>query len=366
MALPVREESGQRAGVRQREAAKAAVRLIAVVQPEAPERRQWPTKSRPAGIPERLLAHGPCLADIDDLLCFDKIVYPVTKACVRPRSLAPGRAGYPLREPLPEAVRELLANAGLITSPGPLLFDRADAALRIRGSAGTDVIADPAQPPLQEMTAIIGEIYLSTLPTPATDAEVLAWQHALDANVKRLAVAAGGHGHRVTGKYHIEDVTWTLKPGWTQVLSLVFPTMPRLRAGQASLEDIIGFLTDEGTKERRRRLFDSCLGSDCTAEGGGRQSGNVVDLLIASYRDYRDWLGVFGLCAGTRTVELLIAFDESLVNDIVQAGVPEERRGELRIQSRGLALEETRGRPPGCELAFISHAKRKFMQLWPS
>ena len=213
-------------------------------------------------------------------------------------------------------------------------------------------------------TVELDEVALSTCATPASDADVTAWQRALDANVKTLADVAVKRGYRAVGKFHLEDVTWTLKPGWSRVLSLTFRRFPQLRSGHVAIDGIIGFLVDEGTRQRRQRLFDWHEGIEAGVESHRRRLNDVSDRLVALYEDYRDWINGSGLCAGTCTVELLITFCESFVNSFIKIGLPKELDQELLLVGRGLAAADADFYAPGREVAYISHGHRRFKRLW--
>ena len=214
-------------------------------------------------------------------------------------------------------------------------------------------------------TVELDKVALSTRATPASDADVTAWQRALDATVKTLADVAVKHGYRAVGKFLLEDVTWTLKLGWSRVLSLTFRPFAQLRSGHVAIDEIIGFLVDEGTRQRRQRLFDWHEGIEAGVESDRERLNDVSDRLVALYEDYRDWINGSGLCAGTCTVELLITFSESFVNSFIKIGLPKELDQELLRVWRGLAAADADFCAPGREVVYISYGKRRFKRLCP-
>jgi len=311
---------------------------------------------------ERFLVHGPGLRELTDFLYFDRIVYPVTTASLRSRTLPPGYAGYRLREPLPDDVRGRLAEAGLLTSPGALIAAPDSGELGSQLAQGPEAFLASMQQSMIAAGATLGKIAFSTLEMPASDAEVVGWVRELDANAKTLADLARTRGRRVTVKLHAEDVTWTLRPGWTSVLCLTFHRLPRLRAGPDTLGDVLAFLGDEETRRRRQQLFDWHDGVESAIARGEMSLPDIPARIASRLAAYREWIAASRLSSGTMTAELLVALDEALVHAVAALEAPTDQVHELRLGRRGLSLE---GDGSGRELAYICHARKNIRSLWP-
>lgn len=314
---------------------------------------------------DRVLVHGPCLRDLTDFLYFDKVVYPATMAFVRPRTLGPGYAGHPLREPLPDDVRRRLTEAGLIVSAGEMAALPASGELASQLAQGADVFLSWMQQTALAAGAALGKIGLSTIETPASDAEVAAWVRDLDAKARALADLAAGRGRRAVAKLHAEDVTWTLRPGWSPVLSLTFHGLPRLQPRPGTLDDMLAFLTDEETRRRRRQLFDWHDGLEPAVARGEVRLQDIPARIASPLAAYREWIAASRLSSGTMTAELLLAFDESFVHAVSALEVPADQARALRLGRRGLALGAEDRAGSGRELAYISHQRRNLKDLWP-
>src|SRR5688572_8760717 len=168
---------------------------------------------------DRILIHGPWLRDFTDFLCFDKIVYPVTKTYLRPSNSPPGIVGYPHAEPIPEPVLQRLTEAGLVISPKelvPLIPEGEDFVAQLL--KGPDAMTTS----MQETGANLFKISFSCFQMPASKADELKWLIELDSYTALLADMARRRGRSVIPKYYLENVIHTLKPGWSMVLSLAF------------------------------------------------------------------------------------------------------------------------------------------------
>jgi hypothetical protein len=314
---------------------------------------------------DRLLVHGPCLRDLTDFLYFDKVVYPATSAYVRPRTLGPGYVGYPLKEPLPEAVRERLSEAGLITSPGAMVAVPAAGDLAAWLAQGVQGFMAAMQQSAAAAGAALGNLALATLDTPATDAEVVSFIRDLDGKAKALADLAVARGHLAVPKLHAEDVTWTLRAGWAAVLSVTFHRLPCLRPAPGTLDAMLAFLGDAETQRLRRQLFDWADGAAAGPAGTGVRVEDVPARVGSHLAAYSSWIAASGLASGTTTAELLVAFDAPFVQAVSALPVPPDHLGELRLARRGLSLAAEDVAKAGRELAWISHAKRDFRVFWP-
>jgi hypothetical protein len=316
---------------------------------------------------ERVLVHGPCLQDLTDLLYFDKIVYPVTTALIRPVDMQPGYVGYSAVEPVPETVRERLTDAGLITVPGSLIFvppsedDLVSALLK-----GGDALTQMAQSQGIAIGDILGEIFLGgTLDIPASEGEVEAWLQGLDDNARKLADHAVRLGQRAVPKLYAEDAHRTLKPGWDPVLSLRFDGMPCAGSGKPGVEDLIDFLDDEVTRTKRAALFDWHSGIEAEVQEGGATLDEIPGRVAALLEDYRDWLRQSRMFAGARPIECVMFFADWFVEGVVDAARQSGGNGPLLIEKRGLCLDETENREAGRELAYVAHTHRDWRSWFP-
>jgi hypothetical protein len=314
---------------------------------------------------ERILVHGPCLRDLTDFLYFDRVVYPATMAYVRPRTLDPGYVGYPLREPLPDEVRARLSETGLITSAGGMVTVPAASDLVSRLAQGAETFLASMQQRAIAAGAELAKIAFSSLDTPATDADVVRWMRELDANAKALADLVVKHGHRAVAKLHAEDVTWTLRPGWTPVLCLTFHRLPRLQPGPTTLDAMIAFLGDTETRRLRRQLFDWHEGVPSAVAGGDLRLDDIPARIASLLAEYRTWIMASGLSSGTMTAEFLLAFDESFVQGVSALRLPEAQQGEFQLGRRGVSLVGQDLASAGREIAYVSHAKKHFRAFWP-
>jgi hypothetical protein len=314
---------------------------------------------------DRLLVHAPCLRDLTDFLYFDKVVYPATTAYVRPRTLAPGYVGYPLKEPLPEPVRARLSEAGLITSPGVLVAVPAAGDLTAWLAKGIEGFMAAMQQSAAAAGAALGDLALATLDTPATDAEVVSWIRELDGKAKALADLLVKRGHRAAPKLHAEDVTWTLRAGWTPALSVTFHELPCLRPSSATFDAMLAFLGDAETKRLRSQLFGWLEDVASTPADRGGRVEDVPERIGASLTAYTAWIAASGLASGTTTAELLIACDAAFIQAVSELPARAAHAGEVRLARRGLAPAAEGPAETGRELAWISHAKRDFRVFWP-
>lgn len=308
---------------------------------------------------ERLLVHGPRIDDLTDLLCFDRIVFPATTAIRRPRDCPPGYAGYPIEEALTPEARERLVEAGVVTSPVPLILAASseDTVAQLLSGDGS-----PLELP-QSIETDVGTLTgmaFSSLDTPATRADVAAWIAQIDAKVAKVAGMLATRGHRAVPKLFAADVTRTLRPGWSVVLSVAFPRFPGLEVGRVDLEALIAFLTDSGTIEKRRALFDWPLAIEADVRHDRIRIAEVPDRIAQALEDYGGWIMQSGLPTRVRVVELLLVFDASFI-DRLTAVRPSDRIAEIvTLSQRGLALSGEDRTGSGRELAFVSHGRRGY------
>lgn len=312
---------------------------------------------------ERLLVHGPALRDLTDFLYYDQVVYPATMAYVRPRTLAPGYVGYPLKEPLPEAVRERLSAAKLIVASGVVTTVPSGAEFAAALARGPEGFMASLQESAAAAAATLGKALISTLEVPATEADVQRWVQELDGCAKTIADLAVDRGKRAVAKFHAEDVTGTLKAGWTPVLCLTLRGLPGFRPGPGTLEAMIAFLGDAETRRLRQSLFDWHVGLPEAVAGGATQLNEIPERIGAALTAYRSWIAASGLASGSFTADLLLAFDAPVVEAVSALAVPPEHRGAFALGKRGLSAPDLS--IPGRELAWISHAKRGFRDFWP-
>lgn len=308
---------------------------------------------------ERLLVHGPYLQDLTDLLLFDRIVFPATTAIRRPRDLPPGYAGYPVEEPLPEGIRERLAEAGLLLTPGQILFATPISELDTKLLEDADALTQWFQRSGLEMSKVAAELAFTFLDTPASGSEVAAWMQEIDGKTRHLADIAFQRGWRAIPKLYASDVTATLKPGWSLVLSVTFPQFPGVQTGRVDLDDLLAFLTDDVTKEKRRALFDWPLGIEAAVEEGQITFEEIPHHVADLLRDYTDWILASGLSSSTVVTEFLVVCGDRFVQALsgVEGG---ETRQTLAFAPRGLWLEDTSQARAGRELAYLSHRLRGY------
>lgn|GEM_PF-4341421 len=298
---------------------------------------------------ERILVHGPCLKNLTELLCFDRIVYPpLTMAFKRPPLLPRRTLGYPADEPLSQAIRDQLAQAGFTVASGTLLLE---------GDF-------PSQQDAMERAEAVGEMlggmmFPCVLDTPATAAEKIAWLQGIDANTKALADLAVKHGKRAVAKFYAEDVTRCLMPGWNLALSFMF-RLPKIQLDQSYIGTLMAFLADEGTRQRRHQLFDCIEGGEIAVENGTVKVEAIPNRLAALIEDYSHWIRSSGLSSGSTRVEFLFSFGQPFIEQLVAVAVPKEVNQILTLRPRGLALTEGERAVSGRQLAYITHAKRDY------
>ena len=315
--------------------------------------------------PERVLVHGPCLQDLTDLLCFDKIVYPTTSALLRPRDLAPGYAGYPPQEPFSEDDRAKLTTARLLVAPGVLVFVPTADEIAARLQEETQTPLDAFMTPDPDALKAVAEVAFSTHELPASKADWAAWMGELDGKTRTLAALCARRGHRAVAKLYAEDFTRTLQVGWDPVLSMTFRRLPHIGTGRAPIDDIIAFLCDEETRRHRRQL--RAWQSGLEAEGGGQIDPQEVPALIAHlFDEYVTWIQASGLHGGTVTRELLLVCEEPLLRALTSASAPARRNSAVELARKGLALAAEDRVVPWRELAYISHSRRNLERLWPN
>lgn len=314
---------------------------------------------------ERILVHGPCLQDLTDLLYFDKIVYPMTKAMIRPDNLAPGYVGYSAQEPIPEDVRNRLTEADLIIAPGTLLFASQGDERVSKMLGGSDSAQQWMPEHVAESSKILGEIFIGSLELPASNTDVATWLQDLDAKAKMFTDHAVKLGKRAVAKFYAEDVDKTLQPGWDAVLSITFPKMPCVVPGRPEIDDLVRFLNDEETKRKRAALFNWHCGIDTAVQQGRISMEEVPDRIDALLEDYTGWLRQSGLFAGARPCEFLMTFDNSFIEGLVSAVQLRGNRSAFAVGRRGLKLIEESPREMGREIAYIAHTGRNWREWFP-
>lgn len=309
---------------------------------------------------ERLLVHGPTLQDLTDFLLFDKVIYPVTNALKRPRSLAPGYAGYPLEEPVPQTIKERLKDSGFMVAPGAVLFTPSADDFIAQLQKGPDAVMEWAQASGMDVGRILGEIAFSTLHTPASESDAATWRKDIDTKIKKLADLLVQRNKRVVPRFYAEDVAKTLRPGWNLVLSVTFRQFPGVQPGRFDIEKFVEFLSHEQTKERRRRLFDWPR-EIAAAVADGKLSLDTIPAHIAQLlADYSSWIMQSGLASKPTVAEFLVNFDASFVGGLTQVKVGEDVSELLMLAPRGLTLTQEEQATSGQELAYISHSKRGY------
>jgi hypothetical protein len=309
---------------------------------------------------ERLLIHGPCLQDLTDLLYFDKIVYPTTTAITRPRNLPPGYAGYPVEEPLPQAVRDKLVKAGLIVSPGEVLLVPVAGDIAAQLLQGAEAFTQWMQQSAIDMGKALGEIAFSFLDTPANRSEVIAWLRDIDAKTKKLTDLAVKRGQRAVAKYYLDDVTKTLKPGWSLVLSITFLRFPSIQVGHAGIDDLIAFLSHAETREKRQALFDWPLQVEAAVNKGQLSIEEIPYRIAQLLDDYSSWIRQSGLASRFGVGEFLFTFGASFIERLTKIEIDENMSQILALGPRGLSLTDADIANSGRELAYLSHSRRGY------
>lgn len=317
-----------------------------------------------ANIPERILVHGPRLDDLTDFLYFDKIVYPTTMAMIRPQGMPPGYAGYPVKESLSEETQERLRKADLILPPGMLFLEPSMDQLVSALLQGADGLTKWMEQSSADVAKEVSETAFATLHLPTDRAEhgaaIRSWLEEIDSKTRRLADFALRRGKRTVAKYYADDVSSTLRPGRHAVLSVVFAQFPKIDATRVDLGDLIGFLSDEETKKKRRRLFDWQNGIETAVEKGDMRIQDVPDRIATLLDDYTTWIKASGLASKMSIAETLLSLGEAIIEGLTVVGIPKAIKTILELGKKQVDLRKEELEAPGREVAYIAHAHRSF------
>ncbi|SMO81918.1 hypothetical protein SAMN06265379_108146 [Saccharicrinis carchari] len=300
---------------------------------------------------ERILVHGPGMMDITDLFYFDKIVYPVVEAYLRPPELAPGYVGYKAQEFIPQDILEKLKDAGLIVTPAEVLLVPDSSELINTFKEGGDVFKNWGQDKAEKYGSALFQI--CTLVPPLNDSNVSKWLQDIDKKTRDTTKLIEEQKIDAVTKLYRENITSVLTPGWDTVLSLLLP-LPCVAPGMPHMDAIIAFLKDNTTIQKRTSLFNWHRDITLNDESNSSLTEKITDILLPRLKTYMQWLKDSGLVVGLRETEFLISLGKSMGNcDIM------EKSKYFVLSKRGLSLSQ-QDKEQRKELAYISYTRRNW------
>ncbi|MBL8323669.1 MAG: hypothetical protein JNJ89_01795 [Rubrivivax sp.] len=305
--------------------------------------------------PLRYLVHGPRLADPNELLFFDAWAWPSVLTHVRPRSLPPGYAGYPVADEWPKSTLEALSAAGR-TQPPAVAMTQAAASSMLGEAPGSGGGAGGALALIGRLGA---DLLVAPLAPPCPDAEVHAWLARIDGALWSITRTLAEAGVRASAKLHAHTLSRVLKPGWQRAVALVLPFVPRIdRAFATRLGELLAFLAAEDTRRLREALYawPALLGrSDVPL-------ASVPAVVAGAAREYVGWIEASGLAQrGAGSIELLWKLDDPAVaTDLARPVGTDPARQWAPFHARGLAFDVLAAARSDTPVALVSQRARGY------
>lgn len=302
----------------------------------------------------RYLVHGPRLEDPNELLFFDAWAWPTLMVHVRPRTLPPGYAGYPVEDAWPKPVLDALAAAGRTCAVGAVMAQASAA------SSTTATLAGGLAAGVAGFAALGAEMLVAPLESPAGDAEVQQWLTRIDAASLAITRHLGLAGALASAKLHASTVSRVLAPGWQRTVALCLPSVPSLDLSFAARSsEVLAFLGADETRRRREAL----LGWPALLARDDVPLASVPGQVAAAAREYVAWIEASGLAqrgAGAVT-ELLWKLDApSMVADLTRAVGATPKSQWAPFQARGLAFGALDALRSDIPVALISSRPRGY------
>ena len=309
---------------------------------------------------QRLLVHGPRLADPGDLLFFDAWLWPTLQA-VGVRSRLPPGDGMAIGETWPQPLLDALSAAGR-TLPLPELTTELVTTSMPDVAGWLASGADPATAFSPAVAAAVGGIIAETmvapLPSPARDAELHMWLASIDRALWSIAQRLGSLGRLAGAKLHAAQLSRVLPAGWETTVAMHLPSIPRIEHALATQRDtLFAFLADDETRRRREALY----AWPASLAGGGVPLSSVPQQVADAASEFIKWIDRSDLARGRGSaVELLWKLDDTAMAVELSRPVGPTERQWSPLQRRGLApgvLANARSDTP---LALISGRPRGY------
>ena len=181
--------------------------------------------------------------------------------------------------------------------------------------------------------------------------------HRMFEELKRsLANLISKRDINVTPRYNLDNFNKEYGLGKIQILSIIYSHLPTLDLPFLNIDYLVGFLSDEETKIKRRRLFSWQNEIENKIEKGEIKIEHVPDMIATYLDDYTKWIEKSELKLKYEKQEVVYYFLSSLLSPIK---LPEAIKKLFEFKKRKLDLLDEE-KVSGRELAYIVHAQRRF------
>ena len=183
--------------------------------------------------------------------------------------------------------------------------------------------------------------------------EKILKQRLDNVQVRKISNICHNHGVSVTPKYISPDFTKASTEIDSDVTSIIFSHLPTIESESLDLENFIGFITDDETQRKRRRLFSWQNNIEMKIQKGEMTKEHVFDLIATNLDDYTSWTKKSGLKLKYEKREFVYY---SLASLLTVVNLPKAIQRLFQIKKSSLDLKDDE-KAPGRELAYISHAE---------